>query len=84
MLYKFIVSSNNYLMICLEKSIKRDVSADRGNRLLCLICDNKTRIQIRQNTILKNFPLFCPKFKKRITTRVMSLMVILFGCGNRI
>ena len=27
------------------------------------ICGNKTRDKIREDTILKNFPLFCPKCK---------------------
>ncbi len=32
--------------------------------ILCPICHNKTRIKIRQDTILKNFPLFCPKCRQ--------------------
>ena len=31
--------------------------------LLCPICHNKTRVKINGNTILKNFPLYCPKCK---------------------
>lgn len=31
--------------------------------LLCPICRNKTRIRIREDTVLMNFPLFCPKCK---------------------
>ena len=30
----------------------------------CPICRNKTRVQIRNDTELKNFPLFCPKCKE--------------------
>ena len=29
--------------------------------VLCPVCGNKTRIKIRENTVLLNFPLFCPK-----------------------
>ena len=29
----------------------------------CPICGNKTRDKVREDTILKNFPLFCPKGK---------------------
>ncbi|WP_414716550.1 cysteine-rich KTR domain-containing protein [Streptococcus parasanguinis] len=29
--------------------------------ILCPICGNKTRLRIRVDTILKNFPLYCPK-----------------------
>ena len=29
--------------------------------ILCPICGNKTRVRIRKDTELKNFPLYCPK-----------------------
>lgn len=32
--------------------------------ILCPECHGKTRTQIREDTILQNFPLFCPKCKK--------------------
>ncbi len=32
--------------------------------LLCPVCGNKTRIKLREDTTLNNFPLFCPKCKK--------------------
>ena len=32
--------------------------------ILCPICGNKTRIQLRENTILMNYPLYCPKCKQ--------------------
>ncbi|HEL3282561.1 cysteine-rich KTR domain-containing protein, partial [Clostridioides difficile] len=31
--------------------------------ILCPVCGNKTRLKIRADTELKNFPLFCPKCK---------------------
>lgn len=31
--------------------------------LRCPVCGNKTRLQIREDTELKNFPLYCPKCK---------------------
>lgn len=30
----------------------------------CPVCNNKTRVQIRDDTELKNFPLFCPKCRQ--------------------
>lgn len=30
----------------------------------CPICKNKMRLQIREDTELKNFPLYCPKCKQ--------------------
>lgn len=32
--------------------------------MLCLICNNKIRMKVRPDTILENFPLFCPKCKQ--------------------
>ena len=32
--------------------------------LLCPVCKNKTRIKLRPDTVLENFPLFCPKCKQ--------------------
>ena len=29
----------------------------------CPVCGSKTRDKMRKDTILKNFPLFCPKCK---------------------
>ena len=29
----------------------------------CPVCGNKTRNQVREDTVLKQFPLFCPKCK---------------------
>jgi len=32
-------------------------------RLLCPICNGKTRTDVLRDTIMENFPLFCPKCK---------------------
>ena len=32
--------------------------------LYCPICGNKTRLKLRQDTVLTHFPLFCPKCKR--------------------
>ncbi|MGJ0769427.1 cysteine-rich KTR domain-containing protein [Lacticaseibacillus paracasei] len=31
---------------------------------LCPICGRKTRLKVRKDTVLKNFPLYCPKCKQ--------------------
>ena len=31
--------------------------------LLCPVCHGETRVKIREDTVLHNFPLFCPKCK---------------------
>jgi len=43
--------------------------------LLCPICDNKTRNKIREDTVLENFPLFCPKCKKKTLVNVKQLNI---------
>lgn len=32
--------------------------------ILCPICGNKTRDKLREDTILKNYPVYCPKCKQ--------------------
>lgn len=53
--------------ICNTHSVRHPVGGDIMNTqrwILCPICGNKTRVRVRQDTELKNFPLFCPKCKK--------------------
>lgn len=38
----------------------------------CPICKNKTRIKIRKDTELMNFPLFCPKCKQESVINVAN------------
>lgn len=33
--------------------------------LICPVCDNKTCGRIREDTVLKNYPLHCPKCKQK-------------------
>ncbi|MBQ8623866.1 MAG: cysteine-rich KTR domain-containing protein [Oscillospiraceae bacterium] len=46
--------------------------------LLCPICKSKTRIMIRPDTVLENFPLYCPKCKQErlINVKQMNTTVI--------
>lgn len=63
----------SFLKIMKIKMIK---SPDR--RVLCPICGNKTRTKIRPDTILENFPLFCPKCKQEtlISAKDLNVAVI--------
>ncbi|WP_418626023.1 cysteine-rich KTR domain-containing protein [Sellimonas intestinalis] len=38
----------------------------------CPICGNKTRLKIREDTLLEMFPLFCPKCKQETLIRVQQ------------
>lgn len=41
----------------------------------CPVCGNKTRMQIREDTELKNFPLYCPKCKQESLIEAKDLQV---------
>ena len=41
--------------------------------IICPICKNKTRLKIREDTVLENFPLFCPKCKKESLINIIKL-----------
>ena len=43
--------------------------------VFCPICGNKTRNQIREDTILLNFPLYCPKCKRETLIKAKYLTV---------
>ena len=45
--------------------------------VLCPICGNKTRTKIRPDTILENFPLFCPK-SKTFSLEVADMKITLY------
>lgn len=32
--------------------------------IYCPICNHKTRLKVRDDTVIKNLPLFCPKCKR--------------------
>ena len=46
--------------------------------LLCPACGNKTRLKLREDTVLEYFPLFCPKCKQEtlINVQQMKMSVI--------
>ena len=46
--------------------------------LLCPVCGNKTRLKLREDTVLEKFPLFCPKCRQEtlINVRQMNMSVI--------
>lgn len=48
---------------------------DKTKWLLCPLCGNKTRNKIREDTILENYPLYCPKCKQEVLIKVKDLQV---------
>ena len=49
-----------------------------GEWILCPVCGNKTRLKIRADTILRNFPLYCPKCRQEtlINVKQQNITVI--------
>ena len=43
--------------------------------ILCPVCESKTRLKIRKDTILQNFPLYCPKCKQETLIRIEQLNI---------
>ncbi|HBB29738.1 MAG TPA: conjugal transfer protein [Clostridiales bacterium] len=43
--------------------------------VLCPVCGNKSRLRIREDTVLINFPLFCPKCKLETLISVKQLNI---------
>lgn len=43
--------------------------------IICPICGSKTRNRIREDTELKNFPLYCPKYKQESLIEVKNLQI---------
>lgn len=41
--------------------------------ILCPFCGNKTRLKIRDDAVLENFPLYCPKCKHETLIAVQQL-----------
>ena len=45
---------------------------DSDGWILCPFCGNRTRTKIRSDTVLLNFPLFCPKCKRELIVNVQQ------------
>lgn len=43
--------------------------------IMCPVCHNKTRNKIRSDTMLINFPLYCPKCKQESLISVKDLQI---------
>lgn len=43
--------------------------------ILCPVCGNKTRDRIREDTVIRNFPLYCPKCKQETLIEAEHLRI---------
>lgn len=44
--------------------------------VLCHVCKSKTRVKARKDTVLLNFPLFCPKCKREVLIDIKDQIVL--------
>ena len=44
--------------------------------VLCPVCGSKTRLKLREDTSLENYPLFCPKCKQERLISAKDLKVV--------
>lgn len=49
----------------------------------CPVCRNKTRDKVREDTVLDNFPLFCPKCKQESLIAAKGLQITVIRAGER-
>ena len=47
--------------------------------ILCPICGSKSRNRIREDTVLLNYPLYCPKCKQETLVDVKKLQVTIIN-----
>jgi len=41
----------------------------------CPVCGNKTRNKMREDTVLKQFPLYCPKCKQETLVEIEGFLI---------
>ncbi len=47
----------------------------KSDWIFCPACGQKTRSKIREDTILKNYPLYCPKCKQESLISAKDLQI---------
>lgn len=55
---------------------KAVIKMEEQNRwLLCPVCHSKTRVKLREDTVLHNFLLFCPKCRQEALIDVKQFSI---------
>ena len=52
-----------------------DNRLNKNEWIRCPICGTKTRDRIREDTVLKNYPLYCPKCKQETLIEAKNLQI---------
>lgn len=48
---------------------------NKNEWILCPICGSKTRDRLRKDTVLINYPLYCPKCRQETLIKAKNLQV---------
>ena len=48
---------------------------EQAEWIYCTVCKNKTRDRLRMDTILINYPLYCPKCKQETLIKAKELHI---------
>lgn len=52
--------------------------------ILCPVCGRKTRDRIREDTVLINYPLYCPKCKHETLINVKQLKISIIKMSEKL
>ena len=55
-----------------------DETVSNSRWVRCPLCDCKTRIKVYEDTVLLNFPLYCPKCKVETMISIIKLKMVVF------
>lgn len=61
----------NQKQACHQEEVRQQKEA----WIICPACHNKTRTRVREDTVLLNFPLYCPKCKQEHLINVKQLHI---------
>lgn len=59
----------------MEKSMKNRNGRNMVEWIHCPVCDSKTRDRLRADTVLENFPLYCPKCKCETLIKAKNMVI---------
>ncbi len=51
------------------------INSCKTDWIYCPVCGSKTRDRIRQDTVLRNYPLYCPKCKQETLIEAQNIQI---------
>ena len=58
------------------KEARMDEIIEDSLWIYCPVCGGKTRTKVCKETVLVNFPIYCPKCKKEVLIDVVQLKIV--------